>query len=91
LAAKRGSPSEALAIASITVALLAGPILAVTMVVTNGFYFTMPSRYGISLLPFFLACLALLFARKTWLGYLIPIVGIVSYVAVLSIPESLVV
>lgn len=86
LAAKKGSHAEALAIASITVALLAGPILAFTIVITNGFYFTMPARYGISLLPFFLACLALLFARKTWLGYLVPVIGVVSYLAVLRIP-----
>ncbi|TFD70105.1 hypothetical protein [Cryobacterium sp. Hb1] len=85
LAAEKGSHAEAIAIASLTVAVLAGPILAVVLVTINGFYFTLPPRYGISLLPFCMACLALLFARKTWLGYFIPVVGVVSYVSILSI------
>ncbi|TFC27309.1 hypothetical protein E3O25_09300 [Cryobacterium sp. TMT1-3] len=88
LGARKGSHAEALALASVAVALVAGPILAIALVITNGFYFTMPARYGISLLPFFLACLALLFARKAWLGYLMPVIAIVSYIAVLRIPAG---
>lgn len=84
---RRGSDGEALAVSTFAVALAAGPLLAIANIAVSGYYFALPSRYGMSLLPFFLACAAILFARKAWTGYLFPVLGVVSYLAILSIPE----
>ena len=84
---RRGSVSEALGIASFVVALVAAPALAIANIAVSGYYFVLPARYGMSLIPFFLACAALLFGRKAWIGYLIPVLGVISYAAVLAIPE----
>lgn len=85
---RRGSIGEALAIASFVVALAAAPLLAIANIAVSGYYFVLPARYGMSLIPFFLGCAALLFARKRWIRYVIPIIGAVSYVAILAIPEA---
>jgi hypothetical protein len=84
--AKRGSQHEALALGSFVVALLAGPLLAVATIAASGQYFSLPPRYGMSLLAFFLACAGVLFTRSVWTRYLAPAVGLASYVAVMSIP-----
>lgn len=86
---KRGSTDEALAISTLVVALVAGPLLAVVNIKVGGYYFDLPARYGMSLLPFFIACAALLFARKTWIAWMLPLFGLISFVAVLSIPENI--
>ncbi|MEN2739390.1 hypothetical protein ABCS02_16480 [Microbacterium sp. X-17] len=85
-ASKRGTQHEALALGSFVVALLAGPILAVANIAVSGYYFSLPPRYGMSLIPFFLACAGVLFTRAVWTRYLAPAVGLASYVAVMSIP-----
>jgi len=87
VASKRRSPGEALALSSLIVGLIAGPALAIANIAVSGFYFDLPARYGMSLLPFFLGCAAVLFSTKAWVGYLIPAVGLISYVEVLVIPE----
>lgn len=84
---KRGSTDEALVVSSLVVALTAGPLLAIVNIKVSGFYFDLPARYGMSLLPFFIACAALLFARKRWIAWVLPLFGLISYVSVLSIPE----
>ena len=84
---KRGSTDEALVVSALVVALAAGPLLAMVNIQVSGFYFDLPARYGMSLLPIFIACAALLFAQKTWIAWLLPLFGLISYLAVLSIPE----
>lgn len=84
---KRGSMDEALAVSTLVVALVAGPLLAIVNIKVGGYYFDLPARYGMSLLPFFIACAALLLARKTWIAWMLPLFGLIAYVAVLSIPE----
>jgi hypothetical protein len=83
----RRSLGEGLAASSLLVALLSGPALAIANIAVSGFYFDLPARYGVSLLPSFLACAAVLFSRKAWVSYLIPVIAVVSYVAVLMIHE----
>jgi len=83
--ARRGSSHEALALSSFVVALLAGPLLAVATTAMSGYYFDLPVRYGMSMLSFFLACAGVLFTRSIWTRFLAPGVGILSYVAMLSL------
>lgn len=84
-ASRRGSRSESLALATFFVALVSGPLLAVATVVMSGYYFYFPSRYGMSLLAFFLVCAGLLFTRSMWTRGFSAAVAVVSYVAVMSI------
>lgn len=53
-----------LALATLVTMLLAGPALALVNLVFQGFYFPLPTRYGLSLLPFALALAATLFDKK---------------------------
>jgi hypothetical protein len=83
--ARRGSTHEALALSSFVVALFAGPLLAIATTALSGYYFDLPVRYGMSMIPFFLACAGLLFARSIWTRILTPAVALLSYVAILSL------
>lgn len=85
---RRGSQAEMFAGSSLVGALVAGPLLAVASIAGSGYYFALPARYGMSLMPFFLACAALLCSKKSWFGYLLPLTGFVCYVAVLALPEG---
>lgn len=84
---KRGSDGQALAIAALVLVFISGPLLAIANIKTSGFYFNLPPRYGMSLLPFFIASAALLTARSKWLAFVVPTIAVVSYVAVFCIPE----
>lgn len=84
----RGSIAETLAGASLVVALLAGPVLAVANIAVSGYYFALPARYGMALLPFFVACGAFLSAKKAWFGYSLPLTAVICYVAVMVMPEG---
>lgn len=77
--ARRASRREFFAGSAIAVSLLLGPLLAVMTVVTAGYYFVLPSRYGLILLPIFAFSLILLTARKTWPGYVVTALGLVSF------------
>ncbi|MGC5169250.1 hypothetical protein ACLQ2Q_01220 [Microbacterium sp. DT81.1] len=83
--ARRGSTDEALALSSFVVALLAAPFLALASTVLSGYYVDLVARYGMSLLPFFLACAGVLFTRSIWTRSLAPAVGVLSYGAMLSL------
>lgn len=76
---RRGSMNEALALATFAVSLVAAPLLAVATIAVEGYYFALPLRYGMPLLPFMLACAALLFARSVWTRWFVGIVAIASY------------
>ena len=84
-ASRRGTRSESLALATFFVALVSGPLLALATVAMAGFYFRMPARYGISLLPFFLVCAGLLFTRSIWTRWASPVIATVSFVTVISL------
>lgn len=49
-----------LAVAALIVAAVAGPALALANLAVSGFYFPLPARYGMSLIPIFLVCACLL-------------------------------
>jgi hypothetical protein len=83
--ARRGSVNEAVALSSFAVALLAGPLLAIATTAMSGYYFDLPVRYGMSILPFFLACAGVLFSQSIWTRFLAPGIAVVSYVAMLSL------
>ena len=84
-ASRRGSRSESLALATFVVTLVSGPLLALATVAMAGYYFRMPARYGMSLLPFFLLCAGLLFTRSIWTRWASPVIAAVSFVAVMSL------
>ncbi|MCU1637123.1 MAG: hypothetical protein JWQ68_2362, partial [Cryobacterium sp.] len=74
-----GTKGEALAISALVIAVAAGPLLAITNILVGGYYFQLPARYGMPLIPIFLTCAALLVAQKKWAGYLLLAAGAVSY------------
>ena len=84
-----GRRKAALALATFIAVVLSAPLLTIVTQLSLGTYpFPLPSRYGISLLPFSLACAALLFPkRRVPLGILTGL-GVVVYVASLVVPAG---
>ena len=82
---ERGSVGEALALSSFAVALLFGPALAIATRLSAGIYFDLPLRYGMSLVPFFIACAGLLYLRKQWVGGCVAVACIGCYALSLAI------
>jgi hypothetical protein len=72
----------------LTVALLGGPILAVTNLLATGYYFELPSRYGLSLLPLIIGCTALLCSKRKGTEIVFGIIGIVTFAASLLLPQG---
>lgn len=72
---KNRTTAHALALSVLVVALALGPTLALFNSVIAGFYFTLPARYGLALMPIMLVCAAIFFDRKKTVS--IP-VGVVS-------------
>lgn len=60
----RFSPRYSLGVATFLTLLAAGPALAIANRLTQGYYFSLPPRYGLSLLPLALALVAVTFDRK---------------------------
>lgn len=76
---RRGTMQEALALGTFAVALVAAPLLAIATIAVEGYYFALPLRYGMPLLPFMLACAALLFVRSVWTRWILGVIAIASY------------
>lgn len=83
-----GSRASALAYGSLLMALLVGPLLAVSIVLTTGEYFALPERYGLSLYPFFIACAALLVRGRRGSTAVLAALGVTSYVCMLLVPAA---
>jgi len=64
--APRASLEQALAGASLVAVLVAGPLLAVGVVAVTGYYFPLPARYGLVLIPALVTCSGILASR--WRG-----------------------
>ncbi|MBN9139587.1 MAG: hypothetical protein J0H23_02060 [Micrococcales bacterium] len=77
-----------LAEASLVAALIVGPLLAVATYVVAGYYVQLPVRYGLSMLPAFLACTTCLFDRRPVGRAAVGSVAAVAYVVALSIPNA---
>lgn len=87
LSSARGSTEGSLAVSALVCALVAGPALAIANFLFAGFYFVLPSRYGMAMLPAFLATSAILFAQKRWGTASFALVAAGSYVLLLTIIE----
>jgi hypothetical protein len=74
-----------LAAATLVVSLVAGPALAVANLATSGFYFSLPSRYGLALVPIFVCCAAIFFSQKRWLANCIAVSGGFAFVISLAV------
>lgn len=84
----RGLSTESnLAASTILVATVSAPVLAVVSAVLTGQYIALVPRYGLSLLPFALACAGLLFAERRALRIPFLVVAVFCYCLVLTIPQ----
>jgi len=88
VAARRGSQTESFAGATLFASLAMGPVLAIVTAVTAGYYFVLPSRYGISLIPAYLVCLVLLVRNKRGAIWVAPLCGVVLFIATLALHEG---
>lgn len=84
----RRSIGEVLGISALIVSLLIGPALAVATIVSTGYYFTLPTRYGISLIPIFFACAGLLVTPKPFVGRLLSGVCVAAFAISLLLPQA---
>lgn len=73
-----------LALATLVTMLVAGPALALVNLLFQGFYFPLPTRYGLSLLPFALALAATLFDKKKETRIALLLIAGVTFVAALT-------
>ncbi|WP_354499767.1 hypothetical protein [Mycetocola sp. 2940] len=54
---------------TLVTALIFGPMLAIGSHVIAGYYFELPTRYGVVLLPFLVCCAAVYFTRVPWIRF----------------------
>ena len=79
--ARPGSPERFVSWAALVMALIAGPLLAVGVMAVSGFYFTLPVRYGISMLPAFLLCAGVLLSRNRRVSVVLTFVAAPIFIA----------
>lgn len=65
---RTGSRTSLFAISTLIAVLTAAPALAIATRASAGFYFDLPVRYGIALIPALLVCAGTVFTRKTWVA-----------------------
>lgn len=85
--ARPASERAAFAYGVLLMALILGPLLAVTVRLTTGYYFPLPERYGLSLFPMFIAAAALLVRERRASAIVLAALGAITYVASLGFPE----
>jgi len=73
-----------LAWSALVVALLLGPMLVLGTVLVSGYYFALPTRYGLSMLPVFLVLAGVVLSRYRAPGVLLAIAGAASFAASLT-------
>ena len=61
-----------------------GPVLVLGVSVVTHYYFALPTRYGMSMLPAFLACAAVLFSRSRSFGVGLAVAGTLLWIASLT-------
>jgi hypothetical protein len=71
--------------AALVAAVSAGPVLAAGSIVVSGYYFELPYRYGLAMLPAFMLCAGVLLSRqRAWLPVSLAVVSGVVYAASLA-------
>lgn len=80
---RRGHVVHPVAWAALVVSLVVGPLLVLGVSVVSGYYFELPTRYGLSLLPAFLACAFVLMGRREHIGRVVVPGALLLYVAAL--------
>ena len=90
IVARWGRKRNAIALATFAAAVISAPLLSAVTYVTLGTYpDPPPARYGISLVPLFLACAALLVpARRPVPRWILLGVGAVTFLASLFLPQG---
>ncbi len=89
MVARWGTRRSALALGTLIAGVLAAPILTIVTYVSIGTYVDPPpARYGISLIPFFLACASLLLANRAWPRWIFAGVGTVVFLVSLVLPQG---
>jgi hypothetical protein len=89
MVARWGRRRNAIALATFIAAAVSAPLLSAVTYVTLGSYpDPPPARYGISLVPLFLACAALLLARRPVPRWIFAGVAVVTFLASLVIPQG---
>ncbi|QIZ97965.1 hypothetical protein [Leifsonia sp. PS1209] len=89
MVARWGGRRAAVAWATFAAAVISAPLLSIVTYAALGTYpDPPPARYGISLIPFFLACAALLLAKRPVPRWIMAGVGGVVFIASLFIPQG---
>ncbi|MDR6973253.1 hypothetical protein [Leifsonia shinshuensis] len=89
IVARWGRRRAALALATFIAVVVSAPILTIVTKLSLGTYPNpLPSRYGISLLPFSLACAALLFPKRRVPVAILAGLGVVVFAASLIVPAG---
>lgn len=83
LASRRSSPQAWLSRSALLLSLVGGPALALGTTLVTGYYFMLPSRYNLPMLPFFFAAAAFVFDRTRWAGWLLVVAGGVCWAGTL--------
>lgn len=78
-----------LAVAALMAAVLGAPLLAIATWVTAGIYVPLQPRYGLSLLPAFLVCAAVLLQRVRGAGLAVLAGGVVALGIAIALPYEL--
>jgi hypothetical protein len=80
----RGSVEKSLSWAGLVTSVVIGPVLVLGVSAVTHYYFELPTRYGMSMLPAFLACAAVLFSRSRGFGIAVGVAGTLVWLASLT-------
>ncbi|MFU8945622.1 hypothetical protein ACLRGF_02715 [Mycetocola zhadangensis] len=69
------------AVATLSVLLTLGPALAIATAAVEGYYFPLPTRYGLSLMPFGVLCMAVFFGQNKAWRWILGAIAAVLYVS----------
>ncbi|WP_167051067.1 glycosyltransferase family 39 protein [Salinibacterium sp. ZJ77] len=83
-----GSRESRLGVAVLVASLVCAPLLAIVTTVVAGYYFELPSRYGLSLLPLMVACSAVLMTRRRLGPGAFAAIGTATWAVSLGLPNG---
>jgi hypothetical protein len=87
LSARSTSIPESFGVTALVLSLIGGPALAIASALGAGYYFLLPSRYSITLVPVFVLCLVLLAQKKKSARVVVSTAALLSAGCILLIPQ----
>lgn len=84
VAGREGTPEVWIARSALVVSVIGGPLLVASTVLVSGYYFQLPVRYGIVLIPAFLLAASVVLKERRWVVWSFATISGLVYLAALA-------